>query len=224
MHLMGVDFTSAPRSRKPITVAHGEFSSDTLRLESIETIPDWPGFEALLRRPGPWLGAFDFPFGMPRAGVDALGWPCDDWAALVSHVGTLDKAAFRAALDADRRRRPMGARYPHRATDRPAGSHSPMKCVNPPVALMFFAGAPRLLAAGVHIPGLHAGDAGRVAVEAYPGYLARGITRASYKSDAASTADPGATRRPQENRRCTYRRICARRVRRPIVTDARLRR
>ena len=189
-HLFGVDFTSAPRSSKPITVAHGQLVGETLLLEAIETIADWAGFDALLIRPGPWLGAFDFPFGMPRAGVDALGWPCDDWATLVRHVSTLDKATFRAALDADRRRRPFGARYPHRATDRPAGSHSPMKCVNPPVALMFFAGAPRLLAAGVHIPGVYAGDACRVAVEAYPGYLARALTRASYKSDSPAQQNP----------------------------------
>lgn len=182
-HLIGVDFTSAPRRSKPITVAHGELADSALVLESIEAIPDWPAFDALLRRLGPWLGAFDFPFGLPRACVDALGWPASDWAALVRHVAGLDKAAFRAALDADRTRRPMGARYPHRATDVPAHSHSPMKLVNPPVGLMFFAGAPRLLAAGLHLPGLHAGDAGRVAIEAYPGYLARRTTRASYKSD-----------------------------------------
>lgn len=185
--LIGVDFTSAPRGSKPITVAHGRLCGNTLVLESIEAIPDWPAFEALLRRPGPWLGAFDFPFGLPRAAVVALGWPDTDWAALVRHVAGLDKAAFRAALDADRKRRPLGARYPHRITDGPAHSHSPMKLVNPPVGLMFFEGAPRLLAADVHLPGLHAGDAARVALEAYPGHLARRITRASYKSDAPAT-------------------------------------
>lgn len=48
-----------------------------------------------------------------------------------------------------------------------------MKWVNPPVAFMLHAGVPRLLAAGVDLPGLHAGDRGRVALEAYPGLLAR---------------------------------------------------
>src|SRR3954468_5177895 len=60
-----------------------------------------------------------------------------------------------------------------------------MKLVNPPVALMFHEGARRLLAAGVHLPALAAGDRTRVALEAYPGLLVRkqlGI-RASYKSD-----------------------------------------
>ena len=62
-----------------------------------------------------------------------------------------------------------------------------MKWVNPPVAWMLHAGIPRLIAADVLMPGLNDGgpvvDAGRVALEAYPGYLARSITRASYKSD-----------------------------------------
>jgi hypothetical protein len=77
----------------------------------------------------------------------------------------------------------VGEKYPHRATDRPAGSHSPIKLVNPPVALMFLEGAPRLLAAGVTAPGLHEGDRARIAVEAYPGLAARALTRQSYKSD-----------------------------------------
>jgi hypothetical protein len=50
----------------------------------------------------------------------------------------------------------------------------------------------RLLQAGVHLPGLHAGDPQRVALEGYPGLLAReAIGRRSYKSDlkAAQSAE-----------------------------------
>ena len=32
-------------------------------------------FEALLQKPGPWVGGFDFPFGLPRDLVITLGWP-----------------------------------------------------------------------------------------------------------------------------------------------------
>jgi hypothetical protein len=42
----------------------------------------------------------------------------------------------------------------------------------------------------VRIPGLHAGDPHRVAVEAYPGLAARAITRASYKADDARRQTP----------------------------------
>lgn len=62
-----------------------------------------------------------------------------------------------------------------------------MKWVNPPVVIMLHTGTPRLLESGVHLPAHQiAGDASRVALEAYPGYLARLITRDSYKSDTVA--------------------------------------
>jgi len=54
---------------------------------------------------------------------------------------------------------------------------------------MFHAGAPALLEAGVELPGLHAGDPSRVALEAYPGLLARALYRGSYKSDDPTKQD-----------------------------------
>jgi len=180
--LIGVDFTSAPRKAKPITAASGRLDGSIVRLDGVEALHDWPAFEALLVRPGPWLGAFDFPFGLPREAVIDLGWPAN-WPDLVRHCAALGKAEFRAVLDAYRQTRPVGQRYAHRATDLPARSHSPLKLVNPPVGLMFLEGAPRLLAAGVTLPGLHTGAPSRIAVEAYPGLLARRITPDSYKSD-----------------------------------------
>ena len=45
-------------------------------------------------------------------------------------------------------------------------------------------GAPRLLDAGVTIPGLQADDPIRVALEAYPGFSARQMVKDSYKNDA----------------------------------------
>ena len=66
-----------------------------------------------------------------------------------------------------------------------------MKWVNPPVAYMLHAALPPLLAAGVHMPGLHEGDARRVALEAYPGLLARElIGKRSYKSDDKAKQTP----------------------------------
>jgi hypothetical protein len=76
-----------------------------------------------------------------------------------------------------------------------------MKWVNPPVAYMLHAGAPLLLDAGVDMPGLHPGDSQRVAVEGYPGLLARevldgwtpdgqGMGRRSYKSDDKAKQTP----------------------------------
>jgi hypothetical protein len=182
-----VDFTCAPRRAKPITVARGFVDRARLVVEEIEKLESFAAFEELLQRPGPWVGGFDFPFSLPRELVCDLRWP-REWKALVRHCAAMSRQELRAALDAYRASRPVGRKYAHRATDGPAGSSSPMKLVNPPVALMFHEGTPRILASGVHVPALSEGARERVALEAYPGLLVRkqlGL-RASYKSDTRS--------------------------------------
>jgi hypothetical protein len=189
MQILGVDFTCAPRRAKPITVARGRCVRGRFALERVDALEDFDAFQRLLAEPGPWVGGFDFPFGLPREAIRDLGWP-RRWDALVRHCAALGKPGFRAALDAYRESRPAGRRYAHRPADRLAGASSPLKLVNPPVGLMFLAGTPRLLAAGVMLPGLHAGDARRVALETYPALLARSITRESYKSDERARQTP----------------------------------
>ena len=198
----GVDFTSAPRRAKPITVARlTPIDDDRFALDGLEAFVEWPAFEAFLMRPGPWIAGFDMPFGLPRALVETLGWPTT-WRLSIAHYASLDRATIRDLFVAYCNARPAGAKFAHRATDIPARSSSSMKWVNPPVAWMLHAGVPRLIAAGVSIPGLDDDpatvDATRVALEAYPGYLARAITKASYKSD--TTAKHTAARRDQRIR------------------------
>ena len=67
-----------------------------------------------------------------------------------------------------------------------------MKLLNPPVALMFHEGAPRLAACDLHVPALRDGGSSKVALEAYPGLLVRKQLRilASYKSDTRSEQTP----------------------------------
>lgn len=181
--VLGVDFTSAPCKRKPITAARCHLDGTILILSQLEAIEDFAGFENLLVTPGPWIGGFDFPFGLPRDAIDALHWP-KAWPDMVRHCGKLGRAAFTAASDGLRRSRPEGKKYPKRRGDDIARAHSPMKCVHPPVGWMFLEGAPRLLNSGVEIPGIHHGDSLRIAVEAYPGLLARAlIGQRSYKHD-----------------------------------------
>jgi len=56
---------------------------------------------------------------------------------------------------------------------------------------MLHAGVPRLLAAGVTLPGLHTADPNRVALEAYPGLLARSVLgNTPYKSDDKARQTP----------------------------------
>jgi hypothetical protein len=189
--IYGVDFTCAPRRAKPITVAAGTLQAHRLVIEHLEKLVSFAEFEALLQRAGPWVGGFDFPFSLPRELVRDLGWP-RGWVALTRRASRYSRHEFRALLDAYRHTRPAGNRYAHRATDRPAGSSSPMKLVNPPVALMFHEGAPRIATAGLHVPALRAGDPTRIALEAYPGLLARGQLgiRESYKSDTRREQTP----------------------------------
>jgi hypothetical protein len=191
LRIYGVDFTCAPRRAKPITVAAGVLTGNRLDLGQIERLESFAEFEDLLARPGPWIGGFDFPFSLPLELSRDLGWPAE-WPELLAHCAAMDRLRFRSALDAYRNTRAMGRRYAHRATDHPAGSSSPMKLVNPPVALMFHEGAPRVLASGAHVPALVDGDLKRIALEAYPGLLVRkqlGI-RESYKSDTRSEQTP----------------------------------
>lgn len=181
--MVGVDFTSAPRRAKPITLAYGRRTGATVVLDGLETLGDFEALAAWLRRPGPWLAAFDFPFGLPRDLVLDLGWPLR-WPELIRHYAAMTRAEVRATFAAYCAARPAGAKFAYRACDGPAGSSPSMKWVNPPVAIMLHAGAPLLLEAGVHLPGLHQGDIRRVALEGYPGLLAREILGArSYKSD-----------------------------------------
>ena len=189
-HVLGVDFTSAPTAKKPITVARGSVQGTRVSLSRVDALPSFAAFEALLREPGPWVGAFDLPFGLPRELVEHLGWP-RDWLALMTFYAALERPQIRDTFAAFCAARPTGGKFAHRACDGPAGSSPPMKWVSPPVAFMLHAGVPRLVAAGVHLPALHHGDTSRVALEGYPGLLARElIQRRSYKSDNKAQQTP----------------------------------
>jgi hypothetical protein len=189
--ILGCDFSSSPTRRKPIVLALGTLAGARMVLQRLERLESLDDFTAWLSRPGRWVGGFDFPFGLPRELVEHLGWPLE-WADCMAHYAALSRAEIRGTFAAFCDARPVGAKFAHRAFDKLAGSSPSMKWVNPPVAYMLHAALPRLLAAGVEIPGLHPGDPDRVALEAYPGLLAREVLgRRSYKSDdrAAQTAD-----------------------------------
>jgi Protein of unknown function (DUF429) len=187
---IGIDFSSRPSRRKPVQLARGECDGRVLRLQRIDDFDTLEGLAEALATPGPWVGAFDLPFGLPRELVLALGWP-RQWLPLMRHYQSLSREQIRALFKAFCDARPAGAKFAHRACDRPAGSSPSMKWVNPPVAWMLHAGVRLLIEAGVHLPGLHDGDLQRVALEAYPGLLARELigTR-SYKADDAARQTP----------------------------------
>jgi hypothetical protein len=203
--VVGVDFTSAPRSRKPITAAVGRlvrrFGRRVLRLEEVRPLDTFTAFESFLRTPGPWLGGFDLPFGQPRELVEHEGWP-DEWPALVRFYCGRPRAELRAVFRRWCDARPRGAKFAWRRADKPAGSSPAMRWAHPPVAWMMHAGIGRMLDAGLVFPA-HAhprrrpARAARVALEAYPGFTVRRICRKPYKSDdpAGRTADRTRRRR-----------------------------
>ena len=195
--LIGCDFSSAPTRRKPIVLARGECAGQGVRLLAIERFESLDAFAEWLAQAQHWVGGFDLPFGLPRELVEHLRWPAQ-WDKCMAHYASLTRPQIRDLFAAFCAARPVGRKFAHRATDGPAGSSPSMKWVNPPVAFMMHAGVPLLRQAGVHLPGLEEGDRNRVALEAYPGWLARQlIARVSYKSDdkAKQTAERAAARK-----------------------------
>ncbi|WP_298012540.1 DUF429 domain-containing protein [uncultured Aquabacterium sp.] len=228
--LLGLDFSSAPSGRKPLTLAWGHRVGSVVRLERVDELPTHAALSALLApdAPGPLSSGFvmgcDFPFGLPRVFVEALathgpgllprwlgglepvpGVALDQAHALSEterliralHAHCEDRAGFQRLVDgwgdtwlADR---PPGPRLAHRTADLAIPdmvSTSPLQTRYVPVGKMYFEGLMRLVAADLTLPGQREGRPHAVALEAYPGWLAREVLgRRSYKSDAVATDD-----------------------------------
>ena len=179
-----------------------------LKLLGFERFSDWHAFECFLR--APWtnrqdydpsaiVAGFDFPFGLPKDLLKAWQWDRLDYRQIAMKFAGQDRSYWVAALKRFCEPRPVGHKFSHRACDGPAGSSPSMKWVNPPVVFMYREGFKRLIDAGWHLPGFEApldieatlDVAGSpdvdipVALEAYPGHLARSlIGKLSYKSDS----------------------------------------
>jgi hypothetical protein len=200
--LVGCDFSSSPSKKKPIVLAFGQLIKNCVQLSRLQQLDSLDAFSQWLRTPGSWVGGFDLPFGLPRELVQTLQWPIQ-WESCMNHYASLTREQVRSSFAAFCAARPVGGKFAHRATDGPAGSSPSMKWVNPPLAFMLHAGVPRLLAAGIYMPGLQPepGDSRpsseiecrrvRVALEAYPGLLAREVlAQRSYKSDTKAKQTP----------------------------------
>ena len=187
MRVFGVDFTSVPKRRKAIEVADCILVADTLTFNELRRVEDFVSFEMFLQTPGPWVAGFDFPFAQSRNFIQNIGWP-GNWRDYVNLVGELSAEDFYHLLEAYKKPRARGDKEHSRAFEVGTGAASPQKLYGVPVAKMFFQGAPRLLRAGVHLPGLFDGDTSRVGLEAYPGMAARAFLpqRTPYKTEQAS--------------------------------------
>jgi hypothetical protein len=193
--VIGVDFTSAPSRRKPLTVAVGRWRAAIPRpiyeLDEIRAFTSLDDFDRLLEEPERWVGGFDLPFSQPRALIEHEGWPTD-WPAFVRFYCDQPRDALRLVFRRWCDARPVGDKFARRTTDTPAGSSPAMRWANPPVAWMMHAGIGRMLAAGLTFPAHNhpPRGSGRIALEAYPGFTARTVCRRSYKSDTAAKQTP----------------------------------
>jgi hypothetical protein len=196
MNIYGIDFTSAPNTKKPITCAVCELVGNSLKLNDCLKWSSFAEFEEFLCWDGPWLAALDFPFGQPRKLTTELGWP-ETWDSYVEVISLLGKQGFKHALLEYCASKPVGEKLALRRTDVLARARSPMMLYRVPVAKMFFQGATRLRASGVSVLPCRLTDDSRMVVEGYPALVARRwIGKASYKSDerARQTADQSAAR------------------------------
>lgn len=193
--VIGIDFTSAPSRRKPLTVAFGRWQAAAPRpiyeLDEIREFTSLDEFNGLLAAPGRWVGGFDLPFSQPRPLIEHEGWPTA-WPEFVRFYCDQPRDALRDVFRRWCDARPVGDKFAWRATDKPAGSSPAMRWANPPVAWMMHAGIGRMLAAGLTFPAHHHAPrgSGRIALEAYPGFTARRVCRQSYKSDTAAKQTP----------------------------------
>ena len=196
MDVYGMDFTSRPSKRKGITWQHCWIHGNVVHALESGSMADFKEFDNALRRPGPWIAGIDFPFGQSRTFIEGIAWP-PEWSDYVRYVGRLKKSAFEETLTKYRNGQPKGKKEHRRQTDVLAGSVSPQKLYGVPVGKMFYQGAPRLLKAGVTVPRLICGDPNRIVVEAYPGVLARRVSKCSYKNDTRKkqTSAQGSERR-----------------------------
>jgi hypothetical protein len=204
--LMGLDFSCAPSKRKPLTLAVGRRAGPVLRLDRLDTFQTLDAWADQLHRPrdGFVMGC-DFPFGLPRAFVEAarehgpgdlpqaLSQPLtaetpSEAARLIRalHQHCSDRAGFQRLVDGwgqDWHTEGPGApvagrKLLHRRTDGAmpgVSSTSPLQTRYVPVGKMYFEGLHRLMEAGITLPGLHPGRPEAIALEAYPGLLAHEV-------------------------------------------------
>ncbi len=193
--VIGVDFTSAPSRRKPLTVAVGRWRAARpqpfYELDEIRAFTSLDAFGHLLTAPGRWVGGFDLPFSQPRSLIEHEGWPTT-WPEFVRFYCSQPRDALRDVFRRWCDARPAGDKFAWRKTDKPAGSSPAMRWANPPVAWMMHAGIGRMLDAGLVFPAHRHAPRGsrRIALEAYPGFTARTVCGRSYKSDTAAKQTP----------------------------------
>jgi hypothetical protein len=74
MDVLGIDFTSTPKSDKPLIRLSCSFDGQVLLAGDFQEWSTFSAFEEALQRPGPWIAGIDFPFGQSRRFIETIGW------------------------------------------------------------------------------------------------------------------------------------------------------
>lgn len=181
LRILGIDVTSAPHKRKPLTGAWARLDGDLLMVDTIQTWTAWPELDRVATdETSTWIG-FDAPFGLPVAFQDTMGWPREGGAVL-ARASALTRSELGEAYLAFRRR--WTDRLPLRITDDLARSASPLRWAYVPVGRMFHAASPTLSRNLDRVyPFFSRPPRNRGwMVEVYPKCAARVLTGSSYKS------------------------------------------
>ena len=94
--LVGCDFSSRPDRRKPIVIARGRLLGNVVTLDALQRLESLDAYARWLRDEPQWVGGFDFPFGLPRELVQALGWPAQ-WQAVIGLYAGMRRSEIRDA-------------------------------------------------------------------------------------------------------------------------------
>jgi len=197
MKIVGVDFTSAPSNKKKISAAEGRLESEVLYISNRRDFARREQFIGLLKEPGPWIAAIDFPFGLPARLVRESRWQ-DSWLGYISDCAAMGKQRFVEYMR-NYRHPVTGERRLYRQTDILACSCSPMQVDYTPVGRMFFVGVPILAESACTLVPFRTGhaDAG-IVVEGYPKLVAmKAVQRNPYKSERTTTRRPAEARARQ---------------------------
>ncbi len=193
MKIFGIDFTSAPSRKKPITVAEGDLKQGKLTVQKIHNLYSFNEFEDFLKQKGPWIAGIDFPFGLPGAFLSTLGLP-HDWRSYAQKLTRRSKAEFEKKVKNFKSKHSSPYKEPLRFTDILASAQSPLKLVNAPVAKMFYEGSKIILNSGASILPCNPKKGNRIVLEAYPALVARRFAKA-YKSEGNDASQKKSARK-----------------------------
>ncbi len=174
MKILGIDFTSAPSSKKLLPCVHSVFKKNRkLILERLDFLADFEQFEQLIdEEEGPWFLGIDCPLGLPSTFLSQIS-DSQVWSDYVASVSNMEWKEFESKIKSYKSSRPSQSKDSLRLTDELARALSPLKLLNPPLAKMFYELAPRLSGKGVSILPCCPRDDDRIILETYPALLAR---------------------------------------------------